>query len=67
LKRKQRDDPLNLIRELTGEKEKHKKHKKSKAKEKERERESKNENSSSTHSTQPAKKTKTIEELRAER
>jgi hypothetical protein len=57
------------MRELTGEKESSKKHKKSKKKERERDESSKHENSSSSssNSVQPVKKSKTIEEMRAER
>ena len=62
LKRKQRDDPLELMRELTGEKESSKRHKKSKKKEK-----AKDKHKSDDDDLPPVKKSKTIEELRAER
>ena len=62
LKRKQHDDPLNLMRALTGDKH-HKKHKKDKDERKsKREDKSRDEKQPTTSSGK-----KTIEELRAER
>lgn len=59
LKRKKHDDPLELMRELTGENKKSKKHKKDKKhKDKDKEKSS---------AAPEVKKTKSIEELRAER